>query len=117
VIKTGGEWISSLEIEDILSQHAGVTEAAVIGVRDERWGERPMALVVLAADAAGTIAEDDLKAHVRSYADRGLLSKWAVPDRVRFVEAIDRTSVGKVDKKALRLKYGQESRVGAGGPR
>jgi fatty-acyl-CoA synthase len=117
VIKTGGEWISSLEIEDIISQHPGVSEAAVIGVRDERWGERPMALVMLTGDAPGTVTEDDLKAHVRSYADRGVLSKWAVPDRVRFVEAIDRTSVGKVDKKALRLKYGQESQVAAGGPR
>jgi fatty-acyl-CoA synthase len=117
VIKTGGEWISSLEIEDILSQHPGVSEAAVIGVPDERWGERPMALVVLAGDAPGTLTEDELKAHVRNYADRGVLSKWAVPDRVRFVEAIDRTSVGKIDKKALRLKYGQQSQVGAGGPR
>jgi fatty-acyl-CoA synthase len=117
VIKTGGEWISSLEIEDILSQHPGVGEVAVIGVPDERWGERPMALVVLAGAGPGTVTEDELKAHVRSYADRGVLSKWAVPDRVRFVEAIDRTSVGKLDKRALRQKYGPASQVGVGGPR
>jgi fatty-acyl-CoA synthase len=117
VIKTGGEWISSLEIEDIVSRHPGVSEVAVIGVPDERWGERPLALVVLKGDAPGTVTEDELKAYVRRYADRGVLSKWAVPDQVRFVEAVDRTSVGKVDKKALRQKYGQQRQVTAGGPR
>jgi fatty-acyl-CoA synthase len=105
VIKTGGEWISSLAIEDVLSQYQGVSEAAVIGVRDEKWGERPLALVVLQPDYVGKVTEDELKAHVRSYADRGELSQWAVPDRVRFVGAIDKTGVGKIDKKRLRQTY------------
>jgi fatty-acyl-CoA synthase len=107
VIKSGGEWISSLEIEDILSQHPGVSEAAVIGVPDERWGERPVALIVPRPSSAGSITEDELKAYVANYAERGVLSKWAVPSRVRFVETIDKTSVGKPDKKLLRQKYAQ----------
>jgi fatty-acyl-CoA synthase len=107
VIKSGGEWISSLEIEDILSQHPGVSEAAVIGVPDERWGERPLALIVAKPACANTVTEDDIKAHVQRYADKGVVSKWAVPSRVRSVSALDKTSVGKLDKKVLRQKYVQ----------
>jgi fatty-acyl-CoA synthase len=107
VIKSGGEWISSLEIEDILSQHPGVSEAAVIGVPDERWGERPIALVVPRPGYAGTLSEDAIKAHVASYAERGVISRWAVPSRVRFLESIAKTSVGKLDKKLLRQKYSE----------
>jgi fatty-acyl-CoA synthase len=105
VIKSGGEWISSLEIEDVLSQHPGVSEAAVIGVPDERWGERPMALIVTKPEYADTLTEDDIKAHVQRYADKGVVSRWAVPCRVQSLPALDRTSVGKLDKKALRQKY------------
>jgi fatty-acyl-CoA synthase len=107
VIKSGGEWISSLEIEDILSQYPGVSEAAVIGEPDERWGERPLALIVVKPDYANTITEDEIKAHVQRYADKGVVSKWAVPNRVRSVSALDKTSVGKLDKRALRQKYAQ----------
>jgi fatty-acyl-CoA synthase len=107
VIKSGGEWISSLEIEDILSQHPGVSEAAVIGVPDERWGERPMALIVPRPDHVDKLTEDDLKAHVQRYADKGVVSRWAVPSRVRTLTALDKTSVGKLDKKAMRQKYAQ----------
>src|SRR6266851_1972091 len=105
VIKSGGEWISSLEIEDILSQHPGVSEAAVIGVPDEQWGERAVALVVLRPSHAGTIGEDEIKAYVAGYAEKGVISKWAVPRRVLVVDMIDKTSVGKLDKKLLRQKY------------
>jgi fatty-acyl-CoA synthase len=107
VIKSGGEWISSLEIEDILSQHPAVSEAAVIGVPDEQWGERPVALVVLRQSHAGTITEEEITTYVAGYASRGVISKWAVPRRVHFVEVIDKTSVGKLDKKLLRQKYAQ----------
>lgn len=107
VIKSGGEWISSLEIEDILSQYPGVSEAAVIGMPDEKWGERPVALLVLKAAAAGTVNDDQIKAFVAGYAERGVISKWAIPSRVLFVEQIDKTSVGKLDKKLLRQKYAQ----------
>jgi acyl-CoA synthetase (AMP-forming)/AMP-acid ligase II len=105
VIKSGGEWISSLEIEDILSLHPGVSEVAVIGVPDERWGERPLALIVTKPDHADTTTEEDIKAHVQRYADKGVVSKWAVPSRVRSLPALDKTSVGKLDKKVLRQKY------------
>jgi fatty-acyl-CoA synthase len=105
VIKTGGEWVSSLELEDIISQCNGVSEVAVIGVPDEKWGERPMALVTLKPDFAGKITESDVRTHVKSFADKGVISKWAAPDRVLFVEAIEKTSVGKIDKKLLRQKY------------
>ena len=104
VVKSGGEWISSLAIEDLISQYPGVSEVAVIGKPDEKWGERPLALVVLVAQSAGQVTERDIQAHVKVAADRGAISRWAVPD-VRFVEALERTSVGKLDKKLLRQKY------------
>jgi fatty-acyl-CoA synthase len=103
VIKTGGEWISSLEIENIVGQHPAVSEVAVIGVPDEKWGERPMALVVLRAGAADDA--DAIRGFVLDYASKGVISKYAVPDRIVFVDAIDKTSVGKLDKKLLRQKY------------
>jgi fatty-acyl-CoA synthase len=105
VIKSGGEWISSLEIEDILSQHPGVSEAAVIGVSDERWGERPVALIVPKPNYVDKLTEDEIKAHVQRYADKGVVSKWAVPSRVRTLAALEKTSVGKLDKKLMRQKY------------
>ena len=107
VIKTGGEWVSSQEIEDILSQHEGVSEAAVIGVEDEKWGERPLAVVVLNMDHADEITEEEIQSHVKERVDSGEISKFAVPDRVQFVEEIDKTSVGKIDKKTLREKYAE----------
>ena len=105
VIKTGGEWVSSQAIEDILSQHEGVSEAAVIGVEDEKWGERPLALVAL--DSDNEVSEDEIKAYIKERADGGEVSKFAVPDQVIFVEEIDKTSVGKIDKKTLREKYAE----------
>ncbi|MDQ3941483.1 MAG: long-chain-fatty-acid--CoA ligase, partial [Actinomycetota bacterium] len=107
VIKTGGEWVSSQEIEDILSQREGVSEAAVIGVEDEKWGERPLAVVVLEMDHADEITEEEIQSHVKERVDSGEISKFAVPDRVQFVEEIDKTSVGKIDKKTLREKYAE----------
>jgi fatty-acyl-CoA synthase len=107
VIKTGGEWVSSQEIEDILSQREGVSEAAVIGVEDEKWGERPLAVVVLNMDHADEITEEEIQSHVKERVDSGEISKFAVPDRVQFVEEIDKTSVGKIDKKTLREKYAE----------
>lgn len=107
VIKTGGEWVSSQEIEDILSQHPGVSEAAVIGVEDEKWGERPLAVIAPEPDHADEITEDEIKSHVEERVGSGEISKFAVPDRVRFVEEIDKTSVGKIDKKTLREKYAE----------
>jgi fatty-acyl-CoA synthase len=104
VIKTGGEWLSSLELEDIINLHPAVSEVAVIGVTDEKWGERPMALIVVKKDVAEPDAKE-ITSHVRSFIDKGLLSKLAVLINVRYVETIDKTSVGKINKKLLREKY------------
>jgi fatty-acyl-CoA synthase len=105
VIKTGGEWISSLEVEDIISQHPAVSEVAVIGIKDEKWGERPKAIVVLKRDCAETTSAEDLKAFVKTYADRGVISKYGVPQNIAFVDALIKTSVGKLNKNALREAY------------
>ena len=102
VIKTGGEWISSLELEDIISQHPAVSEVAVIGVPDEKWGERPMALVVPKPEHKGTITEASIKSFVAKYAEDGVIPKYGVPDRISIVDALAKTSVGKLNKKEMR---------------
>jgi fatty-acyl-CoA synthase len=103
VIKSGGEWISSLEIESLISLHPGVAEVAVIGISDEKWGERPVALVVLKEDAA--VTEDDIKGHVLTFSASGRISKYAVPQVVKFVDGLEKTSVGKMNKKWLRAQF------------
>jgi len=103
VIKTGGEWVSSVQLEDLVSQMPDVNEVAAIGVSDEKWGERPLIIVVPMEGAS--VDENDVIAHLKKAADQGRLSDWAVPERVRVVDEIDKTSVGKIDKKALRRKY------------
>jgi acyl-CoA synthetase (AMP-forming)/AMP-acid ligase II len=102
VIKSGGEWISSLAIEDMISQYPGVSEVAVIARPDEKWGERPLALIVLQGESE--VTERQIQAHVSEWVERGVISKWAVPE-VRFVASLDKTSVGKLDKKLMRQKY------------
>jgi fatty-acyl-CoA synthase len=102
VIKTGGEWVSSLEIEDVIGRHPAVAEVAVIGVRDEKWGERPLAMIVLKPGEAAAVGAAEIQAHVRQYALQGLLSKFGVPDQVRFVSSLPRTSVGKLNKRVMR---------------
>lgn len=100
VIKTGGEWVSSLELESIISQHPAVNDVAVIGIKDDKWGERPLAMIVLKADQ--TASADDIKQHVQRSAEEGHISKFAIPDQVLFVDNLARTSVGKLNKKAMR---------------
>jgi acyl-CoA synthetase (AMP-forming)/AMP-acid ligase II len=98
VIKSGGEWISSVELEGELMAHPAVKEAAVVGVPDERWDERPLACVVLKEGEKASV--DDLKGFL---ADR--VAKWWLPERWTFIEEVPKTSVGKFDKKVLRAKY------------
>ncbi|MBB3213293.1 fatty-acyl-CoA synthase [Herbaspirillum sp. Sphag1AN] len=112
VIKTGGEWVSSLQIEEIIAHHAAVAEVAVIGVKDARWGERPLALVVLKQQRQEQQQEaplEQLKAEIltvlKSAAEDGIISRYGVPDRVEFVAELARTSVGKLNKRALRERY------------
>jgi fatty-acyl-CoA synthase len=106
VIKTGGEWVSSLQIEDLISQCAGVAEAAVIGVRDDKWGERPLALVVKRRSDANGVSDADIKDHLKTFADKGVISKYGIPEQILFVDSIPKTSVGKINKKELRERYG-----------
>jgi len=103
VIKSGGEWVSSLEVENLISRYEGVSEVAVIGIKDDKWGERPVALVVLKEGVA--VTEDDIKQHVLSFSTSGKISKYAVPQTVKFVDAIAKTSVGKTNKKWLREQF------------
>jgi fatty-acyl-CoA synthase len=107
VIKSGGEWVSSEQIEDLIEQYPGVKEAAVIGIPDKKWGERPLALVVKDTDHASRLRETDIKAHLEAFATRGLISKYGIPETIQFVDHLAKTSVGKVDKKGLRETYGQ----------
>ena len=103
VIKTGGEWISSLELEDIASTVDGVAEVAAIGIPDPKWGERPILIV---ANHGETVdVETRLRAAFAGAVTRGILSKWAVPDRIEFLDNLPKTSVGKLDKKVLRARF------------
>ena len=104
VIKSGGEWISSLEIETILSLHPSVADISVIGIPDEQWGERPLALIVLKPDWQDTTAKD-IKAIAEQAVSRGIIPKYGVPSDFRFVDELPKTSVGKHDKKVMRALY------------
>jgi fatty-acyl-CoA synthase len=99
VIKSGGEWISSMELENLLMAHPSVAEAAVIGVPDEKWGERPLAAVVLRQDA-GPVTPDELRAFL---SDR--IPRWQLPERWSFIDEVPKTSVGKFKKTTLREQY------------
>lgn len=100
IIKSGGEWISSLDVESLISSFPPVKECAVVGVKDEKWEERPVALIVL--NDGKTAKEEDLKNHLNQYVHSGHLSKWAMPDQFIFCSEIPKTSVGKIDKKLIR---------------
>jgi fatty-acyl-CoA synthase len=105
VIKSGGEWISSVELENEVMSHPDVVEAAVIAKPDERWAERPLCCVVLREGASTTAS--DLVEHLR-----GRVAKWWLPDEFAFLAEIPKTSVGKFDKKVLRGSLGEDSLEG-----
>jgi fatty-acyl-CoA synthase len=107
VIKTGGEWVSSLTLEDIISQHPAVSESAVIGMPDEKWGERPLALIVLKENFKGKTTVEDIQNHCMKFVDAGEIPKYGVPSSIRFVDEIAKTSVGKLNKKELRLQFNE----------
>jgi fatty-acyl-CoA synthase len=98
LVKSGGEWISSVELENEIMAHPAVREAAVIGVPDEEWGERPLACVV--AEDGAAVDADELRAFL---ADR--VAKWWIPERVEFIDEVPKTSVGKFSKKTLRERF------------
>lgn len=103
VIKSGGEWISSLTLENLLSLNPKVREVAVIGIPDEKWGERPLAIVVPMPGVQ--LTAEELKEYLMKYAEQGVITKWAVPEKYVFVDELPKTSVGKIDKKVLRQKF------------
>ena len=105
VIKSGGEWISSLELEDIISKCNGIKEVAVIGIEDKKWGERPIIIIACEEKFETDQIEEDIEKTLNEKIDTGELSKWAKPDRIEIVKEIKKTSVGKIDKKSLRLLY------------
>jgi len=101
VIKTGGEWVSSLALEDLISRHPAVREVAVVGIVDPQWGERPFALLVIREEH--TIGAKELKEHLKPFVELGHINKWAIPSQIALVTEIPKTSVGKLDKKRIRL--------------
>lgn len=102
VIKSGGEWISSVDLENALIAHPGVVEAAVVGVPDERWQERPLAVVV--AREGASVRAGELRTFL---ADK--VVRWWLPERWTFVDEIPRTSVGKYDKKSIRSRHAENA--------
>jgi fatty-acyl-CoA synthase len=104
VIKSGGEWISSVRLEDIILTHPAVNEVAVIGVRSEKWSERPIAVVTLKPGAEAK--EEDIREFLmKNYVETGKIPKWWLPDRIFIVKEIPRTSVGKINKRVIREQY------------
>ena len=97
VIKSGGEWVSSVDLENAIMGHPSVAEAAVIGLTHPVWQERPVAYVVARPEFRDTLTGDDIRNYLSSR-----VAKWWLPDEVRFVDEVPKTSVGKFDKKALR---------------
>jgi fatty-acyl-CoA synthase len=100
IIKSGGEWISSIDLENALMAHPDVREATVVGIEHPKWEERPLALVVLADKAKGKTEESDLINFISSG-----FAKWQLPDKIIFVDKIPKTSVGKFSKKEVRETY------------
>jgi fatty-acyl-CoA synthase len=98
LVKSGGEWISSVELENAIMAHPDVVEAAVIAVPDERWSERPCACVV--RRQGSNLGAGDVREHLA-----GRVAKWWVPERIEFIDEVPKTSVGKFDKKVLRGRF------------
>ncbi len=97
VIKSGGEWISSVELENVLMGHPEVAEASVVGVSDDKWGERPLAVVV--REPGSSVSAEELRSWLE-----GRVAKWWIPERWSFLDSVPKTSVGKFDKKVLRAQ-------------
>ena len=105
VIKTAGEWTSSLQLEDVVLKHEAVAEVAVIGLPDEKWGERPLALVVLKPEYAGRVTENAVRHFAARVVEETGISRHGVLLQVRFVDALVKTSVGKINKREMRDKF------------
>jgi fatty-acyl-CoA synthase len=100
LVKSGGEWISSVDLEGLIMGHPKVLEACVVGIPHPRWDERPVAFVVEKPELVGQVTKDEIIEYLRPR-----IAKWSIPDDVIFIEAVPKTSVGKFDKKVLRANY------------
>ena len=109
VIKSAGEWTSSLQLEDVVARHEAVYEVAVIGVADEKWGERPLALVVLKPEFVGRVTEHAIRNFAAQLVESTKISRHSVLLQVRFIDALIKTSVGKINKREMR--QAQENRT------
>ncbi len=105
VIKSGGEWVSSLLVENLLSSYHGITEAAVVAMPDDKWIERPLAVVVPKPNE--NITSENLNQHLQQFVDSGKIKSFAIPKEYRFVTELPRTSAGKIDKKKIRASISQ----------
>jgi len=103
IIKVSGEWVSSLELEDIINQHSAVSEVAVIGVAHKKWGEVPLGIVVLKENQEALAKE--IESFAKEYIKKGIMARESILLKIKIVDQIDKTSVGKIDKKRLREKY------------
>ncbi len=103
IIKISGEWVSSLELEDIINQHSDVSEVAVIGQIHDKWGEIPLGLVVLKDDSK--ITEKEIEKFLKEFIKKGIMTREGMLVKIKFVNYIDKTSVGKINKRELREKY------------
>lgn len=104
VIKSGGEWISSVRLEGMILEHPAVSEAAVVGVRSEKWSERPIAVVV-PKPGIGVTEQEIREFLMQNFVDTGKMPKWWLPDRIFIVDEMPRTSVGKINKRVIRERY------------
>jgi fatty-acyl-CoA synthase len=107
VIKTGGEWLSSLELEDIISRHEAVSEVAVVGVTDEKWGETPLAMVVLRDGFQDKVTVKEIQDFCHTFVKSGQIPKYGVPSKIILDAEIPKTSVGKISKKDIRAQYNE----------
>jgi fatty-acyl-CoA synthase len=108
VIKVGGEWVSSLEMEDVIAKHEAVAEVAVIGLPDITWSEVPLAVIVAKKNAQ--ISEKEIIQMVKSSVDAGVLPREAITAKIRLTDKIEKTSVGKINKVALRERFVEKSK-------
>jgi fatty-acyl-CoA synthase len=99
LIKSGGEWISSVDMEACVMQMDGVVEAAVIAIPDDKWQERPLVCVVVRPGVEITVDQ------VRDHLAGGGFARWQLPDRIEVIDGVPKTSVGKFDKKVLRARF------------
>ncbi|HLJ34287.1 MAG TPA: AMP-binding protein, partial [Ktedonobacteraceae bacterium] len=104
VVKSGGEWISSVELEGLIMGHPKVLEACVIGVPHPKWSERPVAYVVEKPEQVGKVSKEEIIEYLTPR-----VAKWWLPDDVIFIEAVPKTSVGKFDKKVLRADFARKA--------